>query len=213
MHRHENTFGYFFAPLRVVYIDVPKVASTSIKAALQAGCPNVKPQVIPLDELRSIDGAFVFSFVRNPWDRLVSCWSDKIRVSERTDREFCSGVYRDLLRDSRRFRGGMPFDEFASVVLQTPDATSDIHVRSQCTFLHSESGELRPQFVGRFEALERDWARVCSMIGRRLSLPRIQYVSPPPAPRGPYRDFYDEVLAELVGDRYRNDVMSFGYAF
>jgi hypothetical protein len=78
---------------RAVYIETPKVACTSIKTALAgvvgvdlgdtAGNPHEAqwpvPAALPARLGPRFPDLFVFGFVRNPWDRLVSCYRDKRR--------------------------------------------------------------------------------------------------------------------------------------
>jgi chondroitin 4-sulfotransferase 11 len=142
------------------------------------------------------DGYFKFAFVRNPWDRLVSCWSQKaIREGP---------IARRLSR-----RGTQDFRAFAEMVCATPDERANPHFRSQHVGLLSENGERLPDFLGRFETLEEDFALVASKIGVETELPHLT----PSGQTHPYRDLYDEELAERVGRRFRRDVELFGYSF
>src|SRR6476646_8236009 len=110
-----------------VYIEVPKVACTSIKVALAAvvgvdlaesgGNPHeARWPTPPAEPARSgprVPGLFAFAFVRDPWDRLVSCFRDKIRgvVDGYTFFTIRPGVANCLARFDA-FVAGMSFDEF-----------------------------------------------------------------------------------------------------
>src|SRR5262245_19417577 len=75
-----------------IYIEVPKVACTSLKVAFaqllgidldnsggdphQASFPSTAYSNYAYGPL--FQDLFAFAFVRNPWDRLVSCYRDKI---------------------------------------------------------------------------------------------------------------------------------------
>jgi hypothetical protein len=213
-HRHETTFGWWYPTLDVAYLDIPKVASTSIKAALTtaAGSSDAGARVA-LGQLGISSAAFTFAFVRNPWDRLVSCWSDKIRDPNRTDREYVNGVYRDFLVDRGTFWGGMDFRDFVHAILSTPDSDSDIHVRSQSWFFREAGVGPEGIFVGRFEQLSSDWAEVCESVQQAIHLPHLNYASPRPQPRGNYVNSYDAELRRLVAVRYAEDTELFRYRF
>jgi sulfotransferase famil protein len=69
-----------------------------------------------------------------------------------------------------------------------------------------------PDFVGRFENLSEDFARVASSIGA----PHLRFPHLTPARSREsrhYRDFYDEELTQMVGERYRKDTELFEYSF
>lgn len=228
---------------RFVYMAVPKVATTSIKTALlpllglddtyrrerdvhkafgqgvhkiyRHAMLHESKQSAKLHEskqsvIKGLEGRyrdyFKFAFVRNPYDRLVSCYAEKIRPKKIGIEQ---GPYGGV-----SLRPGMSFREFAEAVCQIPDEEADVHFRSQYVGVCGD-GPDRPvlvDFLGRYENLEDDFSRVGEAIGAPLSLPP----NPNPSKRRAgrhYRDFYDDELAEMVGERYREDVRIFGYSF
>jgi chondroitin 4-sulfotransferase 11 len=67
-------------------------------------------------------------------------------------------------------------------------------------------------FVGRFENLRNDFARVAEEIGAPgLALPHLLRSKIRQSRH--YRDFYDERLKKLVYERYEKDVETFEYSF
>lgn len=224
---HEHRFAYFV---------VPKVACTSIKSALlpafgfddtgywfQARQPWQELRVHKLyvdngvelyrrdlaeawrDRLRLY---FTFAFVRNPWDRLVSCWYQKLSnpLIEKVELKQPGDA-------ALRFRPRMGFEEFAEAVTRIPDREADPHFRSQHTQVSAPwDGSLTlPSFVGRFERLADDFAEVAATLGfdERLELPHKLRVER----RTTYRDHYTPQLRDLVAERYAEDVARFGYEF
>jgi chondroitin 4-sulfotransferase 11 len=143
------------------------------------------------------DGYFTFAFVRNPWDRLVSCYRQKLSPEARDN-----AVARRFAR-----RGAMDFSEFAATVCEIPDERANPHFRSQHFGLLSAGGDrLMPTlWVGRFENLAEDFAQVADRIGApHLRLP---HLTPSPEGQTPdYRDHYGGGLAE-------KDVELFDYSF
>ena len=152
------------------------------------------------------DRYFKFAFVRNPWDRLVSEY---------------------------RFRGGRRIGSFRRFVLdpvQEVDPYQDAwrHLVPQVRYLHDRTGRLCVDFVGRFECLQADFARVCDHLGiADPSLPHVNATPPerarrwtmrhprarPAARQDPYESYYDNRLRDLVAERYAEDIEAFGYAF
>jgi hypothetical protein len=66
--------------------------------------------------------------------------------------------------------------------------------------------------AGRFENLEEDFRIVAKRLGLESNLPETVSSTDLKGLR-PYRDFYDGRLAEIVGERYRDDAKVFGYSF
>lgn len=230
--------------LRFIYFVIPKVACTSIKTALlplfetdTAACAPSIREGIALDfDVHRIFGRsecqvnrtqldkrlgrgeyreyFKFAFVRNPWDRLVSCYSDKIldvhdiELGEPPFRERDRGKGNKLVK-------GMPFAEFVETVCEIPDEEANMHYRSQHEAVCG-SGKDKPilaDFVGRFENLAADFAVVAERLGRAqgIRLPH-RFRSVSRASR-PYTEFYDSRLRDLVHERYREDIDIFNYTF
>jgi hypothetical protein len=206
-----------------VYVEVPKVACTSIKTAL-AGIAGVdlaasdgnphearwpRPPDPPAAHGPLFPGRFAFAFVRDPWDRLVSCYRDKLRgeVDGFTSFEIRPGVANCLARFDA-FVAGMSFDDFVYAVAAIADDAADPHFRSQHAFVTDDAGRLAVDFVGRFERLADDVRAVERRIGLpALALPRLQAARTPL----PFAGFYTAQTARIVGARYARDAELFGY--
>jgi hypothetical protein len=137
------------------------------------------------------DDHFHFAFVRNPWDRLVSCWQEKVIDSD----HFELGGERERLSS---------FSAFVDFVSELDVQTCDPHVRSQVALIDLD----RVDFVGRFERFAGDLATVCG----RLGLPA-GFRHRNPSDHDHYSTYYDERTAETVGRLYERDVRLFGYEF
>jgi hypothetical protein len=172
-----------------VYFQVPKVATRSLLATLT----SFDPEATEFNKIRSRPGMFAgyqtFAFVRDPWDRLCSCWANKVRDTD----QFAQ--YYPELRNA-------DFESFVRVVAQWDLRVCDAHVRLQSVLIPSKVG-----FVGRFERLDDDYLRLSSWLGLPLGdLPRMNVAKQ----RGG-GDPYSEELRELVGTLYRRDLDRFGY--
>ena len=217
---------------RFVYFVIQKVACTSIKTALLPlfdlnttrfettwadGTVHVQVHKVfdrsdhQVDKNGMLGGLndeyrdhFKFAFVRNPWDRLVSCYSNKFADQKK-------GLDGPRSREER-FYPEMPFAEFVEAVHATPDEGANPHFRSQHTVICAPDERVMADFVGRFEDLREDFARVAERIGvPALALPHRQRS----VGRGSadYRNHYDERLKRLVAERYEKDIDTFEYAF
>jgi len=191
-------------PHKAVYIRVPKAANTSIRNSLGEG--RARRVWLPLLRRRYPDH-LIFSFVRNPWSRLVSAYRHKILEHRISDRYYLDGVHRGFVKWRYPFRAGMPFEEFAEFVCGLRDAQAEKHLKSQSYFI-VQRGLLVPAFIGRFETIADDWAALCRALGTAIELVRYNRTHGPP-----YPTYYTPRLVNLVGDRYREDVTRFGYQF
>jgi chondroitin 4-sulfotransferase 11 len=156
-------------------------------------------------------GLFAFAFVRDPWDRLVSCYRDKIvgEVDGFTYFTVRPGVANCLARFDA-FVAGMSFDEFVRAVASIPDEKADVHFRSQHTFVTDEAGQLAVDFIGRYERLTEDFRLVGQTIGLpAIELPRLQAAREPVR----YAGFYSVETRRIAGERFGLDVELFGYTF
>lgn len=197
------------------YVRVPKVANTRIKALLAAHLgllPDARGRVASDRYWRALAGrriemvtarelrrrwpdAFVFAFVRNPFDRLLSCYNSKILARY--------GLGNGMLRSGMNAR--MSFAEFVERVATIPDRRAQIHFRSQADIL-TWQGRLVPQFVGRFEHLAEDWERLTCILRERHGVhlapwPAQQAVSRRPPAASPWTP----ALAARVRERFRAD--------
>ncbi len=140
---------------------------------------------------------FKFAFVRNPWDRAHSdyLWMKGDRKIEGSFEDYIlkKGVFEKHLTnlDSMHTRGD--------------------HVFPQNEFVYDEKGNCLVNFVGKFENLQADFRKVCSMAGVEYKeLPhekKSKFLKPS------YREFYDQSKKDLVADVYSKDIELFDYQF
>ncbi|MGV7222633.1 MAG: sulfotransferase family protein [Nitrospinales bacterium] len=205
---------------KLIYIYLPKVACSSIKKSIFP-LFNIDGKTDPHDaglhtkptwDILTDKEYFTFAFVRNPWDRLVSFYRDKITGVYSTD-----GVNFYKQYYGAQFRHGMTFKELATLICTIPDCISELHFRSQyCSLVHN--GKLLPNFLGRYENLQEDFDTICETTGLSLKLPHMFNDTPKDELKTPwektdYRTFYTKDLAELVGKRFSKDIDYFGYKF
>ena len=144
------------------------------------------------------DSYFKFSFVRNPWDRMVSQY-----------------YYR---------RSEKPFDVFVEEAFADLDDRTDFsrHIIPQSDYLYDEDGRMLIDFVGRYENIEADFDKVMERVGlANKKLPRMNVsgmrgwrrLFGKEKPRPPFQDHYTPALRDRVGEFYRADIENFDYAF
>jgi hypothetical protein len=193
--------------LKLGFVPTPKVANRSMKIAIAShigmqwrGDIHHAPwHFTPLALLKDND-YFRFGFVRNPLDRLLSCYAQKIVYYERE-----LGMQPLLWRYGKAFDKDLSFAEFVEAVARIPDRVSDIHFRSQHTFLYHR-GKLMVDFVGHFEQLEQDW----NFLREKFGLPELPHQNR--SRHVDYREAYTPELAAIAAKRYKKDIELFGYS-
>ena len=145
---------------------------------------------------------FSFSFVRNPFDRLVSAYNNKILELDEVP-----GPMQAMGLSHK-----MGFPAFLECIAGTVDAAMDVHLLPQSSILCLD-GQLIPNFIGRLETMERDWQH----LQRRLRQERLPTLGNLPEKNRRRSDdhsdviryFEDSRLVQLVADRYGNDLKLF----
>ena len=189
---------------KLLYVRVPKCANTSIMQSIE----DTQTKHMWSDEISTLDDAWTtFSFVRNPWARIVSAYSDKIRGDTGTQ-PMVNGVYEGFLSAGIPVYEGMSFAEFCEVVCDIPDEKIDRHLRSQASFLMRD-GKPIVHIIGRLEDMDRDWRSIMDAAGLDFPLRHLNR-----AKRRHYGEYFgDRRLINLVGDRYAEDERCFNYDF
>ena len=150
---------------------------------------------------------FKFSFVRNPWARILSEYRYRNYFKHRSFKDF--------------------------VLNKMPKAGFDDkyrHVMPQYDMLYDRQGNLLVDFVGRFETLQQDFDQVCKkLLIEDSSLPHknrsdkksrdlkrtiknLLFMNKENQHHA-MNDFYDDETRNAVADYYRIDIETFGYTF
>lgn len=190
---------YLLKKTKRVYIPIPKTGITTIRQALFHKIYAPYSENYNLSKLNS-DKYFKFTFIRNPYDRIVSCYS-------KANQRF---LYEGFQKYKSMY-AKMPFKEFVRAISQIPDSQSDEHFKSQYLFITDKEENLIPNFIGRFENLNKDFKKVCKKANVK-KIPQLPHRNRSKRKRD-YRDYYDKETKRLVQERYKKDFEIFGYEF
>ena len=133
-----------------------------------------------------LDKYFKFTFVRNPYDRLISAvCGHALRGGEINNKTFNEFVQQHQNR-----------------------LTEWIATKPQHTFIYIK-GELKVDFVGNYERLKDDWAFVCNKLGKNetptLTHSRWSHY------QHPREISYNTQNKKLIREIYKKDFKLFGY--
>jgi hypothetical protein len=236
---HRIRYASFVDPKhRILYVETPKVASTSILMAFNrmhgrtairpftGRMRETKPEMfvhsrknavlLPLTAMEPDLQAEVFSsadwlrfaFVRNPYARLFSLWLNKIFICEPGAEQIFALLGRSVPDRLSCIADSVAFDEFVMKIVRRVDPTSPDQ--------HFQLQErlLWPDFfeyglIGKIENFAEDFARV------RAHAKKHGGELPEPERHNPtledWRGFYDRSLAATVAEVYAPDFARFGY--
>ena len=170
-------------PKRFTYIHIPKTAGTSVtNALLSIGGELIGRKHSPRSVLKE-DLGFVFTIVRNPWERIVSGWTHDKKASWRSkypmlEKEFNDGIYEYL------------------------------EVRK--TLKHSQLNYInKDDMILRYENLNEDWHHLRNILFVEMpDLPRLEVGS-----HNHYRDYYNQKTRDYVYQKYKIEIDTLGYEF
>ena len=192
-----------------IFVHIQKTGGNSVRAALGGDIFDARKHFLAR-ELREIhgpaawDAAFKFSFVRNPWDRLVSWWS-MIDNGRKTTTQPPNRFFGYVLERAASFE---EFLRNCTDEIVDADGRKQIF-RNQIDYLVDADGRLLVNHVGRFERLQHDFDE----ISRRLGRPRAELARTNVSRHADYRAHYTPALADMVAERYARDIAYFGYRF
>ena len=170
---------------KAIHIHISKCAGQSIERSLgqYIGQHHLRPAIIKAIGKARWDSYYKFSFVRNPWDRLVS-------------------LYHFRLKKMRHLIKGRSFDTWLRQVFD------EYHPKVHQHYWIAEDGVPFVDFIGKFENLSEDFSRVCSRIGAAVPLLHINKSS-----HKHYAEYYNAESRDFVQKACAADIDMFGYTF
>jgi hypothetical protein len=227
-----HSWGYHSrasAAHRYVAMAVPKVACTTIKMALQtwevcapvadrwgevhagwAGPTLLSYPTGQIVEMLRSPAYLRFSFVRNPYSRLVSAWKSKL-ASDNPQYEALRTSIRATCGDpmvNGTGAGTVAFRDSVEYLLLNPDAFDD-HWSPQLDVLAADAIDY--DIIGRFERLGPEFCAILERLGAPsdvIDTGRRQFNATEPTP---LTAVYDRRLAKRVYDHYARDFEAFSY--
>jgi len=196
-----------FASAGIGFVHTPKAAGTSLSHALYGTfVPHVSAWALRTYDPQVWDAVPTFSVVRNPWDRLLSAYRFAIAGGGQGE-----GAVRIVNAEAYRGDDFASFERFVLGWLSDQDlATADVVFRPQAPWLCGLDGALLVEHVGRMEDMPSLAKHVSGLLGRPISIPRLNTTAPPD---GDWRAAYTAETRRRVARIYAEDIERFGYSF
>ncbi|MDG2473552.1 MAG: sulfotransferase family 2 domain-containing protein [Pseudomonadales bacterium] len=205
MRRTVTEQGYSykgFDDKKAIFVHIPKCAGISINhqifGNLGGGHTPLK-EYLKVFEPNRIDNYFKFTFVRNPWDRLVSAYY------------FLKGggySQEDSHWFNEELSSYLDFDDFVMNWLNRENIWKWHHFRPQYFYMLDNRSKVSLDFIGYYENLEKDFNYVASKIPLASKLSRTNK-----SKHKNYMNYYNAETRDLVGNVYREDLNILGYNF
>lgn len=200
--------GVFLKNLNAIYIPIAKVANTSLKKHFlqidKSYGPKYLKQVhsIPLKKVPIKTNYFRFAFVRNPFSRLVSCYKNKINLSQKKASKallIYPGIYPK-----------MSFKKFILAINKIPRKQMEGHFALETDYLFTEKGKKKVDFIGKFENLEKDMKKLYKKL-KIINPPKLEFLNS--TKKDNYKNYYTPELIRIVEKKYALDLKNFNYTF
>ena len=188
---------------KCIFVHIPRTGGSSIEKTLCGqdwGRVEKKTKHLIASTAKKIyaqywNEYFKFSFVRNPWDRMVSM----ARYPK------YSGVR--LKENSINFNRYLKNFPSLEVDPRSESKNDNFKPSKGSVYLNILNKELN--FIGKFENLQEDFNTVCDKIG----IPRQQLLHENPSRHKHYAKYYDDETRQIVAEKYAKDIEYFGYKF
>ena len=215
---------------KICYIKIPKAACTTMAVSmyyaegvdlppalagihLRSGNPDEHVRTIQtssMDIMEIFEGKdwFRFSFVRNPYDRLISAYKNKI-LQRIANFEVFKEKVKSGLSWYEEANAVLSFHDFATYVCNQPNSGRDMHWKTQFSILRPL--HINYQFIGRFENFSQDYHYVFSRVPD-VNWSKVGGKKRVTSLKTPLALAYSKDLADLVYHAYEDDFNYFNYS-
>ncbi len=182
---YRYSFAYIDEIQKIIYFDVPKSASTTIRRAFF----DNKTSMSMTNKKDSLESYFKFTFVRNPWDRMVSNW--KMFTTQPTRINQLKTMTDDDLSK---------FEDFVHFAIKKPNH----HWQPQSLYTPEKL-----DFIGKLETIDTDMNKMRELLNQApLKMEKHNSTK-----RNEYQVYYTPSLIDLVAEFYQEDIKKFDYIF
>ena len=222
-----------------VFIRIPKVAGASLNTALlpwndSQGVAHVTAKQARDSDPEMWDKCVSFTFVRNPWDRLVSWYSWQIQIGEKVNHLFFEEYINLLIKDehniTRPTNIRKNWDCFGSTNKKI--TVTNFHTPKQLHYIvDSENSKISPANDGctegynpfetyyenqilvdhifKYEDIDNEWEKCCDL----LKIPHQPLPKEHESYHKHYTEHYTNETRDIIGNFYKDDIERLGYKF
>jgi len=191
------------AQYKCIFVHIPKSAGRSVRESLFNNAPGAHRTLAGYQAVlapKLFAECFKFTFVRNPWDRLVSAFFYLKNKDMRSNQHWAK----------ENLSSFEDFNTFVTRWLTPENIWSYVFFRPQYHFICLEGKQSAVDFIGFYENLLPDFRIVCDRIKSSATLQEKNRNS---LRDRNYREYYNDQSREIVANIYADDIKLFGYTF
>lgn len=187
-----KTYKINHSAKKPIFIHIPKTGGKSVQSVIAKYNTDLKTCLhrrVTYYSEESRELCFTFSFVRNPFDRLVSAY------------KYLKGGHGT--KNNTIFAKTLSDDFKLFVLNDLPNNMNDWFFRPMDFWLNADI-----DFIGKLENYENDFSFVCRQLKISEKLPHINKSC-----HSNYAEYYDSETIDVVTNLYKNDLFRFNYKF
>ena len=191
----------------IVFLHIPKCGGISLKKILRGSFDNTSVFKCynhrPYSEIPDSENSFIFTFVRNPWDRILSLYSfwnsqDKSHPFYKWDKQQVDFIHENEIT----------FDEFVRHIRDKhPIFFKKRHPNPYIGYFFTDPSTI--DFIGKVESYQEDFDKLCDIVG----IPRKNLPVTNKSNHTRYSDYYNDETRNIVSQIYSEDIEFFKYKF
>ena len=189
-----------------IFIHIPRCAGSSMQRAdWNRGDFHQTIYFFKEKKHIDIDSYFKWCFVRNPWDRLHSVYYFVKKLN-------CVVSFENFIRILYKEKNKLQTQNITHKEKELPALdlpVTKIHFFPM-TSLISIDGEIKMDFIGRYENLEQDWKTIAEILKQPVG-PLVHINRRRNKPY--YKNDYTKELIGMVEEIYEKDIKAFNYVF
>ena len=192
-------FDYY----RCIFIHIPKCAGISVARALFGNNAGGHTSIMQYQRVfpeKTLDSYFKFTFVRNPYTRILSAY-EYMKKGGRNEKD---------RQWAERFMHFDSFEQFVLEGLPSFPIVNYLHFRPQVSFLTDDRGSIRVDFIGKFESLREDFDKIKHRINPRAELLHLNK-GKTLSSADEWTDYFTPAMIRTVNSIYKFDFEILGY--
>jgi len=189
--------------LNCIYIHIPKTGGMSIETILGADIKELHNKSIKIKHGYPTDWNYPkywekyykFTFVRNPWDRVVSSYFYNLAMAKKKINMNDHDRNKIILYDKEGFNN--------YIINHLEDSKSRFFLPYDCWI-----GKHKYDFIGKLENFEENMKLVCNDL--KISFKNVHINK---SKHKTYKEYYNNKAKDIVKDLYKKDIDRFSYCF